>query len=58
VHWRDRKVVSDWPSLVGEVRRWQANLGLAWPGETIEDVARYLNGAIYRLPDLSPKQTG
>jgi len=58
VHWRDRKIVADWPSLVAEVRRWQANLGLDWSGETIDEVSRYLNDAIYRLPDLSPKQTG
>jgi mono/diheme cytochrome c family protein len=58
VHWRDKKLVSDWPSLVAEVRRWQANVGLRWPDATIEEVARYLNRAFYRFPDQARKQTG
>ena len=58
IHWRDRKLVTDWASLVAQVGRWQSNAGLHWPDATIEEVARYLNTTIYRFPDRASKQTG
>jgi len=58
VHWRDRKLVGDWTGLAAEVRRWQANLGLAWSDDTIEEVTRYLNDTIYRFPDRSRTRAG
>ena len=58
VHWRDRRLVTDFSSLVAQVGRWQKNTGLDWSSEEILDVVRYLNGAIYRLPDPSPRQQG
>lgn len=58
VHWRDRKVASDWASLAAETRRWQRNIGLGWSDEEIDDVVRYLNTTIYRFPDQAPRQTG
>ena len=58
VHWRDRKLASDWASLAAETRRWQRNIGLGWSDEEIEDVVRYLNTTIYRFPDQAPRQTG
>jgi hypothetical protein len=57
VHWRDRKIVDDWPSLAAEVTRWQANLGLGWGEDAVEDVTRYLNDTFYRFPDQSRKRT-
>jgi mono/diheme cytochrome c family protein len=58
VHWRDKRLVTDWASLTAQVGRWQANAGLDWSGDEILDVARYLNATIYRVPDLSPRQQG
>lgn len=48
VHWRDDKLVTDWGSLKGQVRRWQARALLNWPESDIVAVARYLNDTIYR----------
>ncbi|MDD5249111.1 MAG: hypothetical protein PHY45_09005 [Rhodocyclaceae bacterium] len=47
VHWRDRKVATDWPGLVAEVGRWQANAGLDWNRDDVEAVAHYLNDLYY-----------
>jgi mono/diheme cytochrome c family protein len=58
VHWREKKLVDDWPSLAAEVNRWQVNLGLGCNDETVEEVTRYLNGAFYRFPDQSRRLTG
>ena len=56
VHWRDRKVAQDWPSLVREVRRWQQNSGLAWSDDEVLAVARYLNATWYRFPADAGKE--
>ena len=58
IHWRDRKLATDWVSLSKQVRRWQANTGLQWTEEEIDEVVHYLNTTIYRYPDQSPKQKG
>lgn len=50
VHWREKKVATNWANLVAEVRRWQANARLAWGAEDVEAVARYLNALHYRYP--------
>lgn len=51
VHWRDRKLVTDWASLLEQVRRWQAIQRLGWSDEDIVRVARYLNRRHYQLPE-------
>ena len=53
LHWRDKKLVTDWASLKAEVRRWQANAALGWEEADIVEVTRYLNDAIYRYPQTS-----
>ena len=58
VHWREKRLATDWASLTAQVRRWQSNVGLQWPDRTIEEVVRYLNSTIYRFPDHAQKQTG
>ena len=58
VHWRERRLATDWASLSAQVRRWQANSGLQWTDEEIDAVVRYLNRTIYRFPDQAPKQRG
>ena len=50
VHWRDKKLATDWTSLQLEVRRWQGVLGLGWSNGDIAEVARYLNALYYRYP--------
>lgn len=50
VHWRDKKLVTDWKSLRSEIDRWQVVSGLLWNNEDIADVARYLNALYYRYP--------
>lgn len=54
MHWRDRRQATDWPSLVGQVRLWQANALLNWSNDDIDAVARYLNATIYRFPQPTP----
>lgn len=53
VHWRGRKLVTDWPSLKEQVRRWQAVQQLNWGEEDIVQVSRHLNGLFYKV-----KETG
>lgn len=50
VHWRDKKIATDWTSLQLQVRRWQGNSGLAWADEDVAAVARYLNALHYQYP--------
>lgn len=50
IHWRDRKLATDWATLTGEVRRWQGNMGLGWTDGDIAAVVRYLNARYYRFP--------
>lgn len=50
VHWRDRKLSTDWSTLQTEVRRWQEFSGLGWAENDIAEVARYLNALYYHYP--------
>ncbi len=50
VHWRDKRLATDWPSLRKQVSRWQANTGLGWSDDDIVAVTRYLNDLYYRFP--------
>jgi mono/diheme cytochrome c family protein len=53
MHWRDKKLATDWPSLKALVRRWQATAGQFWSEADIVEVARYLNQAYYRFAQTS-----
>ena len=55
IHWRDRKLAVDWPSLWHQVSRWQTNNALQWTDDQIDEVARYLNDSIYHFPDPHPR---
>lgn len=48
IHWRDKKLATDFQSLSTEVNRWQKLEGLGWSAEDISAVARYLNTLHYR----------
>jgi mono/diheme cytochrome c family protein len=50
VHWRDKKLVTDWASLQTEVRRWQGAAGLGWNDRNIAGVTRHLNTLYYHYP--------
>ena len=50
VHWREKKLATDWTSLQSEVRRWQGATGLGWSNQDIAEVARYLNALHYHYP--------
>lgn len=47
VHWRDRRLATDWNSLQAQVTRWQAMGRLDWSQEEIVAVTRYLNESFY-----------
>lgn len=48
VHWRNRKLATDWKSLRANVRLWQGSAMLGWTEEDIDEVTRYLNAQHYR----------
>ena len=50
VHWRDRKLATDWNTLKAQVRAWQATDRLGWSETDIVEVARHLNVLHYRFP--------
>lgn len=50
VHWRERKLARDWPTLRREVNRWQRAAQLGWSADDVAAVARYLNETIYAFP--------
>ena len=49
MHWRDRKLATDWTTLEQQVRRWQAIALLRWSDDDIVEVTRYLNQSFYRF---------
>jgi len=53
IHWREKKLVTDWGGLVMQVRHWQAISGLNWTEDEIADVAHYLNSAYYRYKNTA-----
>lgn len=50
MHWRERRLATDWASLRAQVRRWQGAAHLGWSDDDILEVARHLNDRIYRFP--------
>ena len=50
VHWRDKKLATDWGSLREQVRRWQDVASLGWRDDDIIEVTRYLNDLYYNYP--------
>ena len=50
VHWMANKKVSDWTSLIAQVRLWQNISNLKWNDKDVDNVARYLNTLHYHYP--------
>jgi mono/diheme cytochrome c family protein len=55
MHWRDKKLATDWNSLKAQVRRWQAAAQLHWNEDDILAVTRHLNERIYRFEQTSDR---
>lgn len=49
VHGRDKRLATDFEAVRGWVRRWSANLGLAWTNDEVDDVSVHLNSGYYRF---------
>jgi hypothetical protein len=49
MHWRDKRLATDWASLEALVRRWQAEAKLHWTDDDIAEVTRHLNRSFYRF---------
>lgn len=47
VHWRDKKLATDWPHLLAEIRHWEGFARLGWTGDDVTAVAKYLNAMHY-----------
>ena len=58
MHWRDKKLASDWRSLRYQVRRWQENVAPGLAEEDSTALARYLNNLYYHFPVTDAGQTG
>jgi mono/diheme cytochrome c family protein len=50
VHWRKKKLATDWTTLRSQVHRWQEVSGLGWDADDIVQVAQYLNSLYYHYP--------
>ena len=53
IHWRDKKLATNWSTLMDQVRRWSSNTGLAWSEDDILLVTRHLNTLYYHFPAVS-----
>jgi cytochrome c1 len=51
IHWRDKKIATDWLGLNAQVRHWQGIMGQVWSDDDIVEVARYLNVLHYHYPE-------
>jgi len=47
VHWRQQKLVTNWESLVAQVRRWQSISCLSWSEDEVQDVSQHLDTLFY-----------
>ena len=58
VHWREKKLATDWTSLKAQVRRWQSNAGLGLSEDDIAAITQYLNDLYYHFVSADTKQSG
>lgn len=47
IHWRKKKLATDWDSLLVQVERWQDSIELHWSRDEITDVSHFLNRRYY-----------
>ncbi len=58
VHWREKKLATDWTSLKAQVRRWQSSAGLGLSEDDVAAIAQYLNDLYYHFTATDAKQSG
>jgi mono/diheme cytochrome c family protein len=58
VHWRERRLASNWEGLRAQVKRWQSAASLNWTEQDIDDVARHLNQRYYRFREPASRLAG
>ena len=58
MHWREKKLATDWGSLRYQVRRWQENVAPGLAEEDSTAIARYLNNLYYHFPATDAGQRG
>ncbi len=51
VHIREKRKVQSLKDLEEQIIRWSKEIKLAWRGEEIRDVSRFLNQAFYKFDD-------
>jgi len=57
VHWREKRLATDWVSLKAQVRRWQANAGLGLDESDVVAIGRYLNDLYYHFAADETRQS-
>lgn len=55
MHWRDKRVATDFPGVLAQVMTWQSRAQLNWTPEDIVEVARFVNDRYYRYPRTEPR---
>ena len=50
VHWREKRLATDWASLKFQVRRWLDNTGIGLSEGEINALTGYLSRRYYRFP--------
>lgn len=58
MHWREKRLATDWGSLRYQVRRWQENVAPGLAEEDITAIATYLNNLYYHFPATDAGQRG
>lgn len=53
VHVRERRKAKTREDIQSWIRRWQAELGLSWGSDEVDDVTEFLNDRYYRLKSES-----
>ncbi len=54
MHWREKKLATDWDSLRHQVRRWKENVAPGLAEDDVTAIARYLNNLYYHFPATIP----
>ena len=55
IHWREKKLATDWKSLRTQVVRWQIIAKASWSAQDVEDVTSYLNKRFYHYSNAEAK---
>jgi hypothetical protein len=58
IHWREKRLATDWTGLKFQVRRWLANTGVAYDDDDVVAVAMHLNRLYYLFPTPDTEQRG